>query len=83
MFPGNRGAAFRLPHRDSSRRPAGDAVQDVEMSLDAADTSVRATFSGNPYFRPKTRLEAATTLLATRPYFSISSSGVPDSAYVS
>src|SRR5580693_5080774 len=31
------GAAFRLQHRDSSRCPA------VETSLDAADTSVRAT----------------------------------------
>jgi hypothetical protein len=38
---------------------------------------------GQPrYFRLNTRFEAAITLLATRPYFSISSATVPDLAWV-
>ena len=41
----HRGAAFRLPRRDLSRRlfVSRAAIKSVETSLDAADTSVRAT----------------------------------------
>ena len=37
------GAAFRPPHLDSSRCLVVQLAKSVEMSLDAADTSVRAT----------------------------------------